>query len=152
MTATKAFPCLVERNGQVWANDLPLAAGTNAVTLTATDAAGNVSTQSVNVSPSGVRVAMDAVTPADELHQSAVDVTGSISAGYQVSVNGTWSAANVPMSSGGTALLNLVVTAGVQLVAQVKWWCWTMRAKGWHCLDLGGRRPLKKSSPARCSR
>ena len=47
---------IVERNGMFWVEDLPLSDGDNTVTLTATDAAGNVTTTSMTVSESDVGV------------------------------------------------------------------------------------------------
>src|SRR5205807_1769097 len=52
--ATNGASALVERNGKFWAEDLPLAAGTNALTLTATDAAGNSSVTNLLVVKSDV--------------------------------------------------------------------------------------------------
>ena len=51
---------LVERGGNVWVQNVPLTAGTNSFTLTATDAAGNVSTTNFSVVQSSVALT---VTP-----------------------------------------------------------------------------------------
>ena len=40
---------IVERNGNFWVEDLPLAAGTNLLTLTATDAVGNTNATNIYV-------------------------------------------------------------------------------------------------------
>ena len=56
---TNTVPGLVERNGTVWVNNLPLSAGANVLTLTTTDAAGNVSTTSLTLYQCGVLVTMD---------------------------------------------------------------------------------------------
>src|SRR5438874_2535865 len=42
----------VQRNGNVWVSNVPLAAGNNTVSVTATDAAGNATTTSIAVSQS----------------------------------------------------------------------------------------------------
>lgn len=109
---------LVERSGRVWFNDLPLNGGTNVVTLIATSAAGNMSTNSLNVVKSSVNLTIDPIADTD-LNQTNVTVTGTISSsGYNVWVNGVaasvvgtgWEADGVPVSPVGTAVLQ--VTAG----------------------------------------
>ena len=113
---------LVERNGTVWIRDLPLAAGTNILTLTATDAAGNTSTTNLTLVQSGVLVTMDTL-PSSQLNQSSVNVTGTINApGYCVWVNGiqadldddagTWEADGVAVSPTGTALFDVEIYVG----------------------------------------
>jgi hypothetical protein len=107
---------LVERGGQFWLDNLPLNSGTNIITVMATDAAGNVMTTNLSLLKSDVMLAMNAVG-ASQLNQVWVDVTGAISdPTYAVWVNGvqgtnngdgTWSAANVPVTSGGTASFDL---------------------------------------------
>lgn len=104
---------LVERTGKFWLENLPLNSGTNTVTLTATDAAGNMTTNIFNVIQSALTLTMNPVTPDSQLWQPTVNLTGSISdATYAVWVNGVkghnngggaWSASNVPVDSGGTA-------------------------------------------------
>lgn len=105
----------VERNGAVWVDNLPLAAGTNWVTLTARDAAGNLSTTNLAVVKSSVTLTMETPAPS-ALTQPRVTVSGSISAsGYRVWVNGVaaypvggnWSASNVPVTPGGSAVFAL---------------------------------------------
>jgi hypothetical protein len=98
---------LVERSGKFWLENLPLNSGTNTVTLTVTDAAGNATTNSFNVVQSAVTLTVDPVGDPQQLWQPTVNLTGTISdASYAVWVNGvdgTWSASNVPVDSGGTA-------------------------------------------------
>lgn len=111
--ATNTVNGLVERTGKFWVENLPLNSGTNTVTLIVSDAAGNVNTNSFNVVQSAVTLTMDPVTPDSQLWQPTVNLTGTISdATYAVWVNGvkghnngngTWSANNVPVNSGGTA-------------------------------------------------
>jgi hypothetical protein len=109
---------LVERNGTVWFNNLALAGGTNALTITATDAAGNVSTTNLIVIQSPVNFTITPLT-SGQLNQPSVTVTGTIGDSTEnVSINGVvatvtgnnWSAANVPVSPNGTAALNARVT------------------------------------------
>lgn len=104
---------LVERSGKFWLENLPLNSGTNTVTLTVTDAAGNATTNSFKVVQSAVTLTVDPVGDPQQLWQPTVNLTGTISdASYAVWVNGvkghnngdgTWSANNVPVDSGGTA-------------------------------------------------
>ena len=109
---------LVERNGKFWVENLPLAAGTNAFTLAATDAAGNSNVLNLTVVQSDVELTIDPV-PDDQLYQLTVDVSGVVGdASLVVWVNGVeaevdgsgnWTAAAVPVNEGGTA--SFVATA-----------------------------------------
>jgi len=117
---------LVERNGQVWAGDLPLAAGANTLTLTATDAAGNATTTSLTLYQSSLLVTISPLM-GDQLNRSSVTVFGTVSdATASVYVNGilatvdedgNWEADGVPVSPTGAAVL--VVKAYGQSSAQV---------------------------------
>jgi hypothetical protein len=111
---------IVERSGAVWVKNLPLNSGTNTVTLTATNAAGNVSTTNFDVVQSAVSVTVDPL-PAAELNQSSVTVTGMVgNPGDNVTVNGVgayytddagdWEADGVPVSPSGTASVDVEVT------------------------------------------
>ena len=125
---TNAVEGSVQREGTVWAKDLPLGMGQNTVTLTATDVAGNTSTAGITVNQSAVIVTMDPL-PSGQWNQPSVSVGGRISdASYSLTVNGvsatvnndgTWSADNVPVSSTGTAVFDVVVRAnsGQQMMA-----------------------------------
>jgi hypothetical protein len=120
---------LVERNGTVWFNNLPLNSGANTVTITATDAAGNTSTTNLTVVESAVSLTVNPLT-GDQLNQPSVTVSGTVSDpsdqvwvnGVQASVDGSgnWVANNVPVSPTGTASLNAQVTdsGGNSLAAQ----------------------------------
>ncbi len=111
---TNIIAGLVERYGLLWIEGLPLEAGTNIVTLTATDAAGNVVTTNIAVIRSAVALTIDAV-PAEQFHQLTVQVTGTIdTTGYAVWVNGvratdngdgSWTAIDVPLNEGCTAVI-----------------------------------------------
>jgi hypothetical protein len=108
---------LVERTGRFWVDNVGLTSGTNTVALTLTDAAGHTNSTIISVVQSAVRVTMNPVTPASQLWQPTVNVSGTIShPSYAVWVNGVkannpgngfWSAANVPVSPGGTAVFNM---------------------------------------------
>ncbi|MGO8741318.1 MAG: Ig-like domain-containing protein [Limisphaerales bacterium] len=113
---------LVERSGTVWFNNLPLADGTNTLSITATDAAGNVSTTNITLIKAVVSVTMDPL-PDDQLNQNIVSVTGTISdPSYTLTVNGTnayyiddagdWEADNVPASPTGTAVFDVEIYLG----------------------------------------
>ena len=67
---------LVEQSGSVWVQNLPLNAGTNAMTLTATNVFG-VSVTDFNVIGNDVGLVIDPL-PDDQLNQPLVTVTGSI--------------------------------------------------------------------------
>jgi hypothetical protein len=111
--ATNTVSGLVERNGKFWVENLPLSGGTNALTLTATDAVGNISTTNLTVVQSSLVLTMNPVTPDSQLWQPTVNLTGTISDATQAvwvngvkghnNGNGTWSASNVPTTAGGTA-------------------------------------------------
>jgi hypothetical protein len=113
----RTFVGLVERTGQFWVDNIPLFGGTNAVALTITDAAGNSSSTNISVVRSALLLTMNPVTPASQLWQPAVNVTGTISdPSYAVWVNGvkasnpgngTWAASNVPVTQGGAAVFQM---------------------------------------------
>jgi len=112
---TNTVAALVERNGNVWANNLPLAAGTNRVTLTATNAAGLVNTTNFTVVQSAVNLTVNPIS-SDQLNQTTVIVTGTVTPGQKVYVNGMqasvdgsghWTASSVPVNPTGTASLNV---------------------------------------------
>jgi hypothetical protein len=111
---------IVERNGLVWVENLPLAPGTNLVVLTMTNAAGYPSQTNFTVIRSDdLNLTIDDV-PNDQLSTGLVTVSGTIdSADYTVWVNGIratnltdngngtwrWEAESVPLNSGGTATI-----------------------------------------------
>jgi hypothetical protein len=113
---TQTVNGLVERGGRFWLENMPLNPGTNIITITATDAAGNPATNTLTLVQSGVTLTMDTVD-VSQLNQVQVNVTGEISdPTYAVWVNGvqgtnngdgTWLADNVPVTSGGTASFDM---------------------------------------------
>jgi len=115
---------LVERSGQVWFNDLPLTGGTNTLTLTATDGAGNSTATNLTLIQSGVMVTMDPIS-SDQLNQPNIWVTGTSSDtnfSYDIYVNGVeayytddegdWEADRVPVSPTGTAVFDVEIYVG----------------------------------------
>jgi hypothetical protein len=114
---------LVERNGLVWVEGLPLASGTNTVMLTMTNASGYSSMTNFSVVHSDdVNLTIDDV-PLDQQDNGRVTVTGTIdSTDFTVWVNGvmvtslrdngngtwSWEADYVPLNSGGTATIQAV--------------------------------------------
>jgi hypothetical protein len=120
---------LVERDGTVWFNNLALKSGTNSMTITATDAAGNVGTTNLEIIQSAVNLTVTPLTT-NQLDQPTVTVTGTIGDPTEtVSVNGVaatlsgnaWTASGVPVRPDGTAALNVQVgdPAGNPLAANV---------------------------------
>jgi hypothetical protein len=113
---TNAVSGEVERDGRFWADNLPLGAGTNVLTLTLTDAAGHSSVTNIALLRGTIILDMNPVTPDSKLWQAYVDLDGHISPGYAVWVNGkkghnngdgTWYAKDVPVSPGGVANFDL---------------------------------------------
>jgi hypothetical protein len=109
---------IVERSGLVWVNNLPVNPGSNEVTVVATDAAGNSSTNRFNVGRSSVTVTMQPLEP-NQLNKPLVNVHGTISdatCGVKVNgveatvhTNGTWEAQKVRVSPTGTATFNVSI-------------------------------------------
>ncbi|HVM50575.1 MAG TPA: LamG-like jellyroll fold domain-containing protein, partial [Candidatus Acidoferrum sp.] len=105
---------LVERNGLLWVENLPLSAGANTLTLTMTNVAGLWTSTSLTVTQSDVLLTIDDLSGVD-LNQPSITVNGTIGAeGYTVWVNGveanpngdgSWSAIGVPVNDGGTAVI-----------------------------------------------
>jgi hypothetical protein len=105
----------MERNGNFWVENLPMPNGTNSLTLTVTDSAGNIATTNIAVSTSSLVVTMTPI-PDAQLWAKTVTATGSISDstqslwinGVKAGVtNGVWTANNVPMTDGGTAIFDI---------------------------------------------
>lgn len=112
--ASTVVYALVERSGLLWAENVPLNGGTNHVMLTATDAAGNVTTTNINVIQSSLGLTVDDFSGRN-LYGLTIRVTGALSdSSYTVWVNGvmgtnngdgTWTAVGVPVNKGGTAVV-----------------------------------------------
>ena len=112
---TNVYFAEVGRDGNFWVENMALPSGTNYLTLAVTDAAGNVTMTNITVA-SGF-IALNINPPAsDQLWSNAIPVTGTISdsSDYTVWVNGvkatlngdgTWTANNVYLPTGGTAVL-----------------------------------------------
>lgn len=111
---TSVRTALVERDGKFWFENLPLAEGVTRLKLAAADFWGNVSTTNISVRRSEVQLTID---PLGEitLTDATVTVTGSINVsdhtvwvnGIKAALNrdGTWSAHDVPVNPGGTAVI-----------------------------------------------
>jgi hypothetical protein len=114
---------LVERDGTLWVDDLPLAEGENDVALTVVNSAGLPNETDFTVVKSDMTLTLDTIT--GDLWQPWVNVGGSIfDPGYAVSVNGvpgtnngdgTWSAFQVPVSASGEASFDVVATPPVAM-------------------------------------
>jgi hypothetical protein len=108
---------VIERNGNFWVDNLPLAPGTNWLTLTATDINNHVTSNSIYVVQSSVALNITYMDPITT--QSAITVSGTINVtNYTVWVNGvmatnlgwngaaySWTATNVPVNGAGAAVL-----------------------------------------------
>ena len=110
---TTTVEATVERNGLIWAEDLPLADGASTLTLTATNAAGKATMTSIMVTKSAVQLTMGDLP---DTESSYISIGGTISTpGYQVWVNGkpasvdglSWVANQVFLPEGGTALVQV---------------------------------------------
>ena len=112
------FVAAVERDGRFSVSGLPLAADTNSLTVTATDAAGNSGTRSWTVRK-GALVATVTVDPitADQLTGTTVTLTGTINTNglkiwgnsVQATIsNGLWTA-TLPTPDGGIANFDIQV-------------------------------------------
>jgi hypothetical protein len=100
LNGTNVFPAAVGRDGVFWVENVPLSAGTNYLSLTATDTAGHATTTNLILFTGDSGLTMDPITP------NQTTVTGKIQAtnatvwvnGVQATVNGnTWTAQNVPL-------------------------------------------------------
>ena len=114
---TNVINGLVERNGRFWVENLPLNSGTNSVSITVSNAAGNMTVTNINLVQSSLTLTLTPVADPSQLWQPTLSVGGNISdPGYAVWVNGvqgtnngdtTWSAANVPVTPGGVAVFDV---------------------------------------------
>ena len=122
---TNTVAGLVERNGMFWVEDLPLGNGDNTVTVTATDAAGHMTTTNLTISQSEIPLTIDQVPMGNDLFQSTGTVYGTVnSTNYVVTVNGVqahfndvngaWEADDVPINGMGTATFDAVATPSGQ--------------------------------------
>jgi hypothetical protein len=121
---------LVERGGNVWVQDVPLAAGTNGFSMVATDAAGNMSTNSFAVVQSSVALTINPLSQ-DQMKYGYATVTGAVddpNCGISVNGvtgtnygNGTWEVDNVPLPPGGTIALQATAQLPGGATAQTLW-------------------------------
>jgi hypothetical protein len=112
---TNDFNGMVERNGKLWVENIPLASGTNWLTLSVTNSAGLSSATNLMLVQSTMTLTLDSID--GDLWLPAVSVRGQVSDttaavwvnGAQGTNNGdgTWSAANVPVTPGGVASFDL---------------------------------------------
>ncbi|MCL4787657.1 MAG: hypothetical protein KJ070_12820 [Verrucomicrobia bacterium] len=80
---------LVERNGTFWVEDLPLASGTNLMTLVAEDAAGNLSSTNLSIVKSTVTLTITSTPEGESLYEPFGTVAGTVSdPDYEVTVHG----------------------------------------------------------------
>ena len=75
---TNTVPGLVEQNGLVWVQNLPLAAGANTLSITATDAADRQATSTLTVVQGSVTVTLDSLS-SDQWNKPLLNATGTVS-------------------------------------------------------------------------
>jgi len=116
---TREIPGSVERDGNLWVEDIPLSGGLCQVALTVKNSAGLTTVTNLSVSRSTFAIAMDPV--AGSLWLPTTTVTGTesdatyavwvngVKAAVRVNANGTgqWIAYNVPVSPGGIASFDM---------------------------------------------
>jgi hypothetical protein len=112
--AVQTIEGLVERGGNVWVPHVPLLAGTNHLSLLATDAAGNVSSNNFSVIKSTIGLTVSPISQ-DQILYGYATVHGTVGdPNCNVRVNGVraiavggghWVASGVPLQSGGTVTL-----------------------------------------------
>ena len=118
---TNELEAVIERDGHFWFQNVPLAEGSNNVTLTETDVAGNSSgTNFVIFGSNEVRISVDPLADPSQLWDANISVvTGKVQPanrdvwvnGVQATVkpDGTWMAKKIPVASspnGNVALFN----------------------------------------------
>jgi len=113
---SSSFTGAVERNGRFWFENLPLGAGSNQITLTATDAWGNFRQTNLVVFKSTLALTMYPIDPYQLSSQPLITVMGNVGdPTYTVRVNGVsasnnqgyWSA-EVPVNPVATAIFTAV--------------------------------------------
>jgi hypothetical protein len=118
---TNTAQALIGENGQVWAQNLPLNSGTNVLTVTATDMAGNQVTTNLILTQSSMIVTMNPLS-GSQLNQQFVTVNGTVTDpscvltvnGVQAAINGdgTWEVVGVPVSPTRMAVFSFEVYSG----------------------------------------
>jgi hypothetical protein len=110
---TNSVSAIVERDGDFWIENLPLAAGSNLLTLAATDVANNVTTTNITVMGSSLALSMYEI---GLLWQSNGYAAGFISEpadygvwvnGVEVNASGGYWESNVPFTPGSTAVFQV---------------------------------------------
>ncbi len=102
-----------------WLENLPLANGNNSVSITATDAGGHSSMTNITVAKSSADLTIASVPHDTTLYDARVIVSGTVTPGYSVSVNGisatvndgNWTAQKVPVHGKGTATFDAVAVS-----------------------------------------
>jgi hypothetical protein len=113
---TNAVGSLVGRDGLFYADNLTLAAGTNHLSFTVTDAAGNITTTNIAVATSDLGLTLDPVVAGQAVMTGTIDDDS-----YMIYVNGvtatnnadgTWTALITPISGTGGAVVVKAVKDG----------------------------------------
>jgi hypothetical protein len=110
---TNVIGGMVEREGTLWVENLPLYSGTNWLTLSVTNSAGLSSETNLVIVQSTLNLTINPLS--DDSWQPAISVSGTISdpGDYTVWVNGVkavlsgnnWTAQNVPLPGGSTPVV-----------------------------------------------
>lgn len=114
--STNTIEGVVERDGKFWVDGLPLAAGTNQLTLNVTNSAGVGGVTNLTVIKSSVVLTLGAIT--GNLWGPHVQVAGTVSDPSQavwvngvkatVAGDGSWVADKVPTTPGGSAEFEII--------------------------------------------
>lgn len=103
---------LVERNGTFWVENIPILSNENILTFIATDAAGNSSQTNLLLTKSEIDLVIESTPTGDDLYKPTGLVSGRVTPGYDVYVNGTkavvspdgqWRSDKTPIYGMGTA-------------------------------------------------
>ena len=125
---TNEIPGLVERNGFFWVENIPILAETNELAFVATDAAGNSARTNLTIYKSDIELVIESTPTGDDLYKPSGVVTGRVTPGYDVYVNGAravvepnghWRAEKTPIYGMGTATFDATaIPTGTTLTAR----------------------------------
>ncbi len=123
---------VVERSGAAWIQNVPLTAGANSITVTATDLNGHTTVTNLSLVENDFGLVIDPLAN-DQLNEPSVSVFGAIGLpnltllvnGVEAATNidGTWEADDVPVNPAGTAIIGVQVCSNSVKVASQVLYC-----------------------------